>query len=80
MSVKTKLRNTGYPGMHPESAKELRQLDLWEEFCKEIDYRIECLYCKMDSADNDSLIIVQREISFWKNLKLLPDQVMDREG
>jgi hypothetical protein len=65
--------------MDIEKAKEIHSSVLWEEVCKEIDFRIRGLERKLRSVGRDDLEGVQLEIKIWERVKRLPQDVVERE-
>lgn len=65
--------------MTPDQAKELKNTILWEEFCKEIDKKINYEMHKLTTVAPEYLLSVQQMISSLQSIKNIPDDVIDRE-
>ncbi len=65
--------------MNREQAIALEQSPFWEAFCEEIDSVIESNRNRLERADRD-FIIIQERIKTLREIKRLPQNVIDRES
>jgi hypothetical protein len=65
--------------MIPEQAAELKNTILWEEFCKEIDKKIKYETSLLEKCDPDELKSIQQKIAALREVKNIPQDVIDRE-
>lgn len=65
--------------MIPEQAAELKATVLWEEFCGEIDKKIKYEISLLEKCDSDELRSIQQKIAALREVKNIPQNVIDRE-
>jgi len=65
--------------MNVTQAKELKHTILWEEFCKEVDLRIAYYMNRLQTCTPEELISNQKQIEAFKQVKTIPQDVIDRE-
>jgi len=63
--------------MNVEQAKELKNTILWEEFCKEIDSRIEGKLAGLLLCKPEDLLGAQKEIMALNEVKNIPQDIID---
>lgn len=66
--------------MLPEEAKELKQTLLWDVFCKELETMIETERGRLENASEERVKMIQERIRTLRNIKKLPQDIIDREG
>jgi len=64
----------------PEEAKELKQTLLWDVFCKELETMIETERGRLENASEERVKMIQERIRTLRNIKKLPQDIIDREG
>lgn len=65
--------------MNTQQAVELKNTILWEEFCKEIDKKIEYQTGLILSCKPEDLIHLQQQIIALGSVKNIPQDVIDLE-
>lgn len=66
--------------MNVEQAKELKNTILWEEFCKEVDRKVDYQKTLLLRCGPEELVSHQEMVKALESIKNIPDDVIDREA
>lgn len=66
--------------MSPERAVELKNSDLWNDFCREVDSLLASEMAKLRRCSPEDVIKIQARIDVYEFIRNLPQTIVDREA